>query len=284
MGISRRRFLKWATYGGAVALLASYPVFIERYIVLINRYRIPVPNLPAAFAGFRLLQLADLHYGSLVPLSFIRKVVNECNQLRKDIVVCTGDYVHERNATGQIDAVWPVVMQLTAEGGVYSVLGNHDHWADTEQSQSWLDKSGQNLRHRVIPIVRHGERIWLAGGGDLWEDHLPLDELLADVPPEDCRIVLAHNPDTADTQFSARVDLMISGHTHGGQVDIPFVGPPVLPVKNKNYSSGLKMSPRGMKVFISKGIGWAVYPVRFNCFPEIAVLELVPQEPSPRTA
>lgn len=69
---------------------------------------------------------------------------------------------------------------------------------------------------------------------------------------------------------------MISGHTHGGQVDIPFVGTPVLPVRNTNYSSGLKESPRGMKILIGRGIGWAVHPVRFNCFPEIAVLELVP--------
>jgi predicted MPP superfamily phosphohydrolase len=118
----------------------------------------------------------------------------------------------------------------------------------------------------------------LAGAGDLWEDHSDLDDLLRKVPGSECRIVLAHNPDTADTKYSSRVDLMISGHTHGGQVDIPFVGTPVLPVRNKNYSSGLKRSPRGCRVFISKGIGWAIYPVRFNCFPEIAVLELVPDD------
>ncbi|NQU39869.1 MAG: hypothetical protein HQ523_07955 [Lentisphaerae bacterium] len=96
------------------------------------------------------------------------------------------------------------------------------------------------------------------------------------MPESDCRIVLAHNPDTADTSFSSRVDLMLSGHTHGGQVRIPFIGPPVLPVRNKNYSSGLKSSLRGATVFISRGIGWAILPVRFNCFPEIAVLELIP--------
>jgi predicted MPP superfamily phosphohydrolase len=70
---------------------------------------------------------------------------------------------------------------------------------------------------------------------------------------------------------------MLCGHTHGGQVKVPFMGTPVLPVRNKTYSSGLKHSPRGTKVFISRGIGWAIYPVRFNCCPEIAVLELVPE-------
>ena len=92
----------------------------------------------------------------------------------------------------------------------------------------------------------------------------------------DCRIVLAHNPDSADTDFEGRIDLMLSGHTHGGQIRIPFYGPPVLPVSNKTYSSGLKISTKQHPVFISRGIGWAIYPVRFNCFPEIPVLELVP--------
>ena len=87
--------------------------------------------------------------------------------------------------------------------------------------------------------------------------------------------MLAHNPDTADSFFTSRVDLMISGHTHGGQVVLPFIGAPILPVANKTYSSGLKQSPKGQNVFISKGLGWAIAPVRFNCFPEIAVLELV---------
>ena len=160
--------------------------------------------------------------------------------------------------------------------GVFSILGNHDHWADTERSQYWLNHTGQDLRHKVFSIEKGGERIWLAGAGDIWEDHKDLDELLHTVPGSECRIVLAHNPDSADTEFSSRIDLMISGHTHGGQVDIPFVGTPILPVSNKTYSSGLKKSRRGTTLFISRGIGWAILPIRFNCYPEIAVLELYP--------
>jgi len=102
------------------------------------------------------------------------------------------------------------------------------------------------------------------------------DAVLRDIPDADCRLVLAHNPDTADSTFSRRIGPLIAGHTHGGQVAIPFVGPPFLPVRNRTYSSGFKTSPRGTGVFISKGIGWSFLPVRFNCPPEIAVLELVP--------
>ena len=276
--MNRREFIKLGGLIGAAGLLASYPVFIERYIILTNHYLIAVPNLPKAFSGFRIVHLTDFHYGSLVPLAIIRHVIQRVNRLDRDLVVCTGDYVHERVATTQIDTVWPLLSDLTAPLGVLSVLGNHDHWASTKRSQYWLDKTNQDLRHKVKAIEKGGEKLWIAGAGDLWEDHRDLDQILSGIPDTDCRIVLAHNPDTADSKFSGRVDLIISGHTHGGQVDIPFIGPPVLPVRNKSYSSGLKTSPRGTGVFISKGIGWAIYPVRFNCPPEIAVLELIPSK------
>jgi predicted MPP superfamily phosphohydrolase len=276
--MTRRQFIRLGGVIGATGLLAIYPTFIERYLIQTNHYVIAVPNLPQAFSRFRIVHLTDLHYGSLVPLAVIRHVIHRANSLRRDLIVCTGDYVHERTSTAQIDEVWPLLAQLKAPLGVHSVLGNHDHWADTERSQHWLHDTGQDLRHTAKAIERGGERLWIGGAGDLWEDHRNLDEIMSGIPPSDCRIVLAHNPDTADSRFSGRVDLMISGHTHGGQVVIPFVGPPVLPVRNKAYSSGLKTSPRGTRVFISKGIGWAIYPVRFNCPPEIAVLELVPSE------
>jgi uncharacterized protein len=276
MKTTRRQFLKHACSIGSIGLLASYPVFIERYIVLTNIYRIKVPNLPKEFTGFRIVQLSDLHHGFLVPLELIRHVVERANELKPDLIVCTGDYVHERNSTTQIDQVWPILSKLTAPSGVYSVLGNHDHWADTARSDYWLKKTRQDLRHKVFPIQREGQNLWIAGAGDLYEDHKNLDYILSQIPDAECRIVLAHNPDSADTTFSKRIDLMISGHTHGGQVNIPFVGPPILPVRNRNYSSGLKTSLRGCKVFISKGIGWTIFPVRFNCLPEIVLLELSP--------
>jgi len=274
--MTRRQFIKLGGFFGAAGLLAGYPTFIERYLILTNRYVIEVPNLPQAFSRFRIVHLTDFHYGALVPLAVIRHVIRRANALQRDLTVCTGDFVHERNSTTQIDAVWPLLGQLKAPLGVYSVLGNHDHWADTMRSQHWLSETGQDLRHKTKVIERGGERLWIVGAGDLWEDHQNLDKVMRGIPEADCRIVLAHNPDTADSRFSSRIDLMISGHTHGGQVVIPFVGPPVLPVDNKAYSSGLKTSPRGMRVFISKGIGWAICPVRCNCPPEIAVLELVP--------
>lgn len=273
-GISRRAALRAAAYVLAAAMAGSYTVFIERNIVLVNRYRIQLANLPPAFHGFTIAHLTDLHLGALVSSAFISKVVERTNALRPDAIFCTGDYVHAKNTTAELDQVWPILMQLRARHGVFSVLGNHDHWADTDRSLYWLERSGQNLRHQSKVIERGKERLVLGGAGDLWEDRLLIDQAFANSAENDCRILLSHNPDAMDTPFKTSLALMMSGHTHGGQVRLPFYGPPVLPVSNKTYSSGLIDTPKA-KLFISRGIGWAIYPVRFNCYPEIAVLELV---------
>lgn len=272
---SRRRFLRYLFGAGVLGVAAGYPVFIERQIILETHYRILIPNFPPAFKDFRIVHLTDLYHGFMVSLSVIEGVVRRVNRIPRDVVVCTGDYVHAIDGMQEIDRVWPVLSELSAPEGVFSVLGNHDHWADTRRSLYWLDRSGQDLRGKARAIVRDGRQLWFAGGGDLWEDPIDFDRVLDQIPEDACRIMLVHNPDSADSRFSGHIDLIMAGHTHGGQVRIPFWGPPVLPVRNKTYTSGIIRSSKGQAMFISRGIGWAIYPVRFNCFPEIAVVTLV---------
>lgn len=269
--MNRRKFL--TILGGAAVLSASYPVLIERNIVLVNRYRVLVRDLPASFHGFTIAHLTDLHLGFLVSDSFIDGIVTRTNELQPDLIACTGDYVHERNTRQEIDRVWPFLARLRAKDGVYSVLGNHDHWADFERSLYWLEKTGQNIRHSSRIISRGTDRVYIGGAGDHLEDKQGIDKAFGIAQDDGCKILLAHNPDTVDTEYSTRLSLVLSGHTHGGQVVLPFIGPPVLPVKNKKYTSGLIPVGETM-LFISRGIGWAIYPVRFNCYPEIALLEL----------
>lgn len=270
MKTSRRTFL--AALLGAT-FTASYSVFIERQLVQVNHYRIKVPKLPEPFIGFKLAHLTDIHLGSLVSDNFVATVIDRTNKLGADAIVCTGDYVHARNSVDEINRVWPLLSRLKAKEGVFSVLGNHDHWADTERSLYWLEQSGQNIRHKARAIVRGNSRIFIGGSGDYWEDKSGIDTAFANLGEDECKILLAHNPDTIDKEFSTRISLFICGHTHGGQVSLPFYGPPILPVQNKLYSQGIIQSNKGV-VFISKGIGWTIVPVRFNCYPEIAVLEL----------
>ena len=272
--MNRRTFLKSALSVGALVFAGSYPVFIERNIVQVNRYKVPVPNLPLSFHGFTLAHLTDIHLGFLVSPSFVEQIVRRTNSLNADAIVCTGDYVHKWETVKEIDKVWPILSKLSARYGVYSVLGNHDHWADSDRSLYWLERSGQNIRHQCKPIYKGRERILVGGAGDFYEDELKIDQVFSGSDQNDCRILLAHNPDSVDTEFETPLSLVLSGHTHGGQVVIPFLGAPRLPVANKAYCSGLIETPR-TQLFISRGIGWTILPVRFNCYPEIAVLELV---------
>jgi predicted MPP superfamily phosphohydrolase len=271
--MNRRSFLKRWLRLILVAGVVGYPLFIERYRFQINRYDIPVAGLPPVFEGFTIVQLTDLHYGPLMPLALVRHLIHQANALEKDIIVCTGDYVNEHDRAKQIDRVWPELIKLEAADGVYSVLGNHDHWADARKSIDWLRRSGQDVRHRAVAINRGAARIWIGGAGDFWEDEPGIDRAFRTVPPQEFKILLAHNPDTIDTVYTTRVDLVIAGHTHGGQVRVPFWGPPVLPVINKRYASGI-IHARHTTLFISRGLGWAIVPVRLNCLPEIAVLRL----------
>jgi predicted MPP superfamily phosphohydrolase len=119
---SRRRFLRYLFGAGVVGAAACYPVFIERQMILKTRYQIHIPNLPRAFKGFRIVHLTDLHHGFLVPLSVVDDVVRRVNRIPRDVVVCTGDYVHEKNGTGEIDRVYPVRFNCFPEIGDAGII------------------------------------------------------------------------------------------------------------------------------------------------------------------
>ena len=217
--------MKSTLYSSVFALVGVYPIFIERRKVFVNRYKISIANLPLSFHGFTLAHLTDLHLGSFTSNSFIEEIVYNTNMLGTDAIVCTGDYVLDGNTTEQIDIVWPILSKLKAKYGVYSVLGNHDHHADFNRSLYWLERSEQNIRHKCKPIYKGKERIIIGGSGDYWWDQLNIDNTFSSSDEGDCRLLLSHNPDTIDTQFNTPLSLVMSGHTHGGQVVIPFWSP-----------------------------------------------------------
>ncbi|HBT82375.1 MAG: hypothetical protein A2091_05060 [Desulfuromonadales bacterium GWD2_61_12] len=264
--LSRRRFLKLSAFCGVGSLTGAYGIFSALHFE-VNTYRVPVPNLPLSFNGFTIVQLTDLHHGFGIPISVIDRVIEQVNLIEKDAIVCTGDYIHGGDGSDAIDKVWSRLNTLQARSGVFSVLGNHDHMFDnTEQSLAYLAKSGQSVRHGAVPIVRGKDRLWIGGAGDLWHDSLGIDEAFRNTPPNECKILLSHNPSAADTKFKSKVDLMICGHTHGGQIAMP------------PFASNLcgLHARGGMQVYISRGIGWYLVPIRINCAPEISVLKLVP--------
>lgn len=264
--LSRRSFLQLGAFCGLGAMASVYGLASALQFE-VNTYRIPVPNLPPGFNGFTIVQLTDLHHGFGVPISVIDRVIHQVNLLAKDAIVCTGDYIHGGDGASAIDTVWSRLTSLKAKNGVYSVLGNHDHmFNNTDHSLFWLGKSGQSVRHGATAIRRGEDRIWIGGAGDLWHDKLGIDEAFRNTPPHECKILLSHHPDAADSKFETRVDLMIAGHTHGGQIAIP-------PFASRLCGFHARA---GTPVYISRGIGWYLAPIRINCAPEISVLKLVP--------
>jgi len=274
--ISRRKFLKrtlWAGLGVGVAA-AGYPV-VETRRLRITRRTVDVPRLPEPFSGMTVAILADIHHGPLVGLGFVRRIVRETNGLAPDVIALVGDYVYRGRR--YIEPCGAELARLRARLGVCSVLGNHDHWDGAAEVRSALaDANIRRLDNDGVWLEKDGARLRVCGVGDLWEDEQDLDAALGDCRDDETALLLCHNPDYVEGLRDRRVGLVLCGHTHGGQVSIPFVGPPIVPSRyGKKYAAGLVRTPH-TQVYVSRGLGTISVPVRFNCRPEIVFLTLRP--------
>ncbi len=275
--ISRRQFVK--RLGCAAAALAvpgiGAEMAIERHRLKIERKRIPVPGLPVGFSGFTVALLADLHHGPWNPLGYLRQAIALTNTLGAEVVLLGGDYV--RKGSEYIGPIWRELAALDAPRGVHAVLGNHDQWDDESlvfTRQCMRDAGITDLTNRGVSLSRGAEVLHIAGVGDLWTDGQDLDRALANVPNDGCAVLLSHNPDYIEEMDDVRVKLVLSGHTHGGQINLPLIGTPIVPSKYGNrYARGLIR--RGWKqVYVTRGVGLSVLPIRFRCRPEISLLTL----------
>jgi predicted MPP superfamily phosphohydrolase len=270
----------WAGVG-AVAGAGAWGVWLEPALLRVRRYRIPIADLPAWAEGLRIVHLSDTHHGPYVSLPYLARAVARANALSPDLIVLTGDYV-QRTPRAIAPGV-AILGGLRARLGRFAVLGNHDHWEGPEASREALAAAGLTLLdHRHVFLGPEGEMpapgaegLCLAGLGDLWEDERPPAEALAGVPSSVARLVLSHNPDYAEKiPADLRVDLMLAGHTHGGQVRLPGLGTPVVPsAHGQKYAGGLCQGPRG-PVVVSRGVGMAYMPVRLGVRPEIVLVTL----------
>lgn len=276
--MDRRTFLKSAsvTLSALAAGGAAYAFFWEPRRLIVRRVTVALPLLPPGLAGLRIAQISDTHHGPYTGRGFVEKAVGLVRAEKPDLVVLTGDYVHKDSAYTPA-GIEPFAL-LRPPLGLFAVLGNHDHWHDADLTRECLARAGAvDLTNAHALAEKGGETICLAGVGDLWEDEQDLAAALDGVEESALRILLSHNPDYAELMpRTPRVDLMISGHTHGGQIDLPFLGAPVLPSScGQKYRAGLVRGPR-CPVFVSRGVGVISPPVRINCPPEVAVLTLVP--------
>lgn len=245
----------------------------------VETIRLKLPRLSRQFSGMRLTQISDIHMGGWMNLTRLQHVGDLVLKEKPDVLLITGDFVIGHDAvdisTQMVDDLIFGLSRLASSIPTFAVLGNHDYWTDVETVRHILSSSGiTELTNAVFTLKRGRDTLHLCGVDDIWEGDARLDDVIAQIRDESSAILLVHEPDFADTSaVTGRFDLQLSGHTHGGQVVLPFLGPPVLPHLGRKYPSGL-YKIRDMFQYTNRGIGMARLPVRINCPPEITVFIL----------
>lgn len=278
-GITRRTFLKAA--GIAMIGVPLYATEISRHEISIERHNVRLDRLPDELRGFRIVQISDFHYAEYTEPFFIRDIVNQVNRLDPDLVLFNGDFVTEgffsRQRTNQFAYRCAEILSRVKCPLRYAVLGNHDStWAMPAIIDALRVHNISLLNNAYTPIEQNGARLWLAGTGDAIYKYMDIDKA---VPPPSVAgsqpiILMVHEPDVLPQVARYNVDLMFSGHTHGGQVRFPFLPPFNLPPLGRKYVEGLFRLGR-TQLYVNRGIGTVGIPMRFNCPPEIAEITLV---------
>jgi uncharacterized protein len=283
---TRRKFLRsGAMVGMAGALgLAVDSTIIEPDDPNLVQIEIPLSRLPESWDGVRIAQVSDFHYDEHFSVVPIRKAIDIVNGLDADLAVLTGDFVTvplfkkylggSKRAARFIEPCANLLAQVHARRGVLAILGNHDAGSDPHRITEALQAKGITvLRNRSIPFEHGGRRLWLAGLDDVLERQSDLELTLRPVPKTEPVVLLAHEPDCADSISHYQVDLQLSGHSHGGQVRFPLIGAPYLPPLGRKYPRGLHRI-RGLTLYTNIGIGTIRLPVRFLCPPEVTLITL----------
>lgn len=259
-------------------LLAAWGFWFEPASLRVATYRLDLPHWPARCSGVTVAAISDLHVGSpFNGIPKLQRVVALTLRAHPDLVLLVGDYVIDNVLGGRF--VSPEVSaqklaELDAPLGVFAVLGNHDWWLGGPRVSTALVASGiPVLEDRAVEVHRGECAFWVAGVGDFLEGRHDIATALQNVPPGAPVIVLTHNPDIFP-EMPDRVSLTVAGHTHGGQVHIPFVGRPIVPSRyGERYAIG-SIDERGRHLFVTPGVGTSLLPIRFLVPPEISLLVL----------
>ena len=289
--LSRRFFLKagLGIFGMAALGVGKGYANTLRSQIRVERVPIRLKRLPEAFRGFKIAQLSDLHSSPLVDKEHLEHAVDLALAEKPDLVVLTGDFIghtlrtypdeiHEFDLQ-YLDNLVAALGRAKAPFGTYAVLGNHDFWSGPEVTQrichDFETRAGiPVLRNQNIVLKRGEATLHLVGIDDYWHTW-DLKKALRRVPSTSLKILLSHNPDINRHLMPAhRIDLVLSGHTHGGQITFPVLGAPFATHMNKRYLKGL-VRDGDRQTYITRGVGHLVVPIRFNCPPEVTLITLV---------
>ena len=277
--MERRKFIKTSlTAGIGIGLLGGlYSWKVEPFWLDFNKVKMPIKNLPKQLMGKTIMQISDLHVGNRFDYNYIIESLIEAKQYNPDFVVYTGDYVSYENSE-QIKQL-KTVMQYATLGsiGTFGILGNHDYgknWAEQEVADTITEVLKDNGIHVLSNSKISKNGLNIIGLDDFWALNFNPKKILNSINNNEANIVLCHNPDVCDLDiWGDYKSWILSGHTHGGQVKAPFLDPFVVPVKNKQYTSGKFHLSNSRTLYINRALGH-LWQVRFNARPEITIFEL----------
>jgi len=272
---NRRQFLRGLVAAPLVAVSAgaAYSRLIEPYHYWISETDILIRNLPERFEGFRITQLTDIHHSRILGLDEIRRAINLAQQTKPDMFVLTGDY--STTYRRYIEPCAEALSGLGAPDGVWAVLGNHDHYTDPELTTRALQRQHIAVLNNAHTTIQRGpDSLQLSGIDDWTWNAVDWTRAFAGLNEKRPTILLSHQPTVLDFEQTRKVDLIVSGHTHGGQLTFPWLGAPArLFTKDLKYARGLFRSGE-TQLYVSSGTGVIGLPLRFGVRPEIAVLRL----------
>lgn len=257
----------------------SYSRWLEPKWIETNYLQLPYTSLPRAFHLKKIVLFSDIHLDFHFGIHRLGQLIERIRKLKPDLICFTGDLFHE-SVESHASSTIRLLSLLEAPLGKWAVLGNHDYTAGAKDVERVLSSGGFTLlRNRSVTLEHGGSQIRIAGLDDALEGSPNLDFALADEgsrehDPAAFTLFLAHEPDLAEYAASYRVNLQLSGHSHGGQVRIPLVGPLILPDLARRYPEGLYRIADEMYLYTNRGIGVSSYPVRFLCRPELTVITL----------
>lgn len=265
----------------ATALLGAggllYAREVETRRVEVRPVELTLPRLAPEFDGYRIVQFGDLHLDDWSKPERLHRIVGRVNDQQPDLVAITGDFASYSAKEFDAGRLVEALRGLRARDGCVAILGNHDYLTDVKLVRRCMRESGITELVNSVRTLRRGDAaLHIAGIDDVMEGESRLDIVLRELPEEGAAILLAHEPDFADVSSATRrFDLQLSGHSHGGQVAVPFLRRLVLPPFSQRYTRGL-YDVRGMIQHTNRGIGFVHARLRFLCRPEITALTLRP--------
>lgn len=252
-------------------ILIFWSVFIEPNMLAVNHLNLKSKDLK----GLKIIFVGDFHVKKNQRKNLIR-IVNKINEQNPDLILIAGDFVngHNEKDSMPIEEISKELSKLKSKYGIYSVLGNHDWWQNGEKIKFFLEKNGILVLEDENSTIKIGnKKLCIIGVEDITTRKIEIEKAFKNASSPS--IFLTHSPDTFPLITNKKPDLVLAGHTHGGQVTIPFIGALVVPSDyGRRYAQGL-IEENNKTMFVTKGIGTSILPIRFNCIPEIVVINFL---------